>query len=790
MLISGLLSWEAENSIRTGFFLLLALIVSGMKLSAQQIVGTLSANFVFVLLGVLELSLSETLLVGCTGTAMQLIMHKSGRTPVPAAFHVANTAIAASIGYHIYHSDWATSLAQASLLTLLFVATILFAMNTFPLALALALSQRRSLGWVWRECNFRTFPYYIAGACLAAVFHYSSYLLGGQSPLLLVPVAFLVYWSYHSYVSKQTAQRTHVEDMAALHVRTIEALAMAIEAKDQTSHTHLRRLSAYCEAVAVEMGVTGSEMEALRAAAVLHDIGKLAVPEHILSKPGRLTREEFEKVKIHPVVGAEILERVNFPYPVAALVRCHHEKWNGQGYPLGLKGDDIPVGARILAVADTLDALISDRPYRGALPLDEAVSRVIAESGLSFDPRIVKIVERIYPDVEAGIRSDMEAERGKPDFVHDVISLQRASQQNSGVSPASDDNKPAFLDTIAAARQEAQVLLEMTQQLGSSLQLDDTLSVLANGVGRLMAFDALVIYVVRDNYLAPRYASGELTSVFLSNRVPMGAGVAGQVAASGKPDINTPPDLEVGGVPDDRPRAMESSIAVPLAGAQETRGVMMACSRTRNAFSKDQLRVLMALSSKLGAVIDNTLKYEQAAASATTDFLTGLPNARGLQLQIEHELARSRRLKSALTVLVTDLDGFKDVNDRFGHQEGDAVLRAVGKALRQSCREYDFVSRMGGDAFVILLPGLGVDAVKAKIQQLAEAVTESSRLAVPDALVGLSVGQARFPDDGQTSEILLHHADQQMYAVKQVRKARAQGRRGYAFDASEAARQA
>ncbi len=787
MLISGLASWESREPLKCAAFVLLSLIASGLRLNVPQLVGTMSLNFVFVLLSILELSLSETLLVGCVGTAVQVFVHRqTSRLPVAPLFHIANTAVASAIGYLIYHLPWASANAQASLATLAFVATVLYAMNTFPLAVAVALAEGRQLGWVWRECNFRAFPYYIAGAVLAALFHYANGLLGGQSPLLLVPVAFLVYWSYHSYIGKMTAQRTHVEDMASLHLRTIEALAMAIEAKDQTSHTHLRRVQTYCVEVGRELGLSATEMEALRAAAVLHDIGKLAVPEHILSKPGRLTKEEFEKVKIHPVVGAEILERVNFPYPVAPIVRCHHEKWNGQGYPLGLKGEDIPVGARILAVADTLDALISDRPYRGAVPIDEAITRVTAEAGLSFDPKIVKIIESKYEELETRIRAEDEAERAQrpSEFVRDVLQLHKASSQNSGVSPLSDDNKPAFLDTIAAARQEAMVLLDLTQELGSSLHLDETLASLANGLRRIMTFDTLVIYVVRDGYLHPRYASGDLTSVFLSGRIPIGAGVAGAVAETGSPAVNLPPDLEVGGVHQDRPRVMESAIAVPLAGVKETRGVMMACSRSRSAFSKDQQRLLMAVSSKVGMVIENALKYEQATASATTDFLTGLPNARGLQLQLEQEIARCQRLKSPLTVLLSDLDGFKDVNDRFGHQEGDSVLRAVGKSLRLSCREYDFVARMGGDEFVILLPGLGPEDVKAKIEHLAEAVAAAAREAVPESRVGLSVGQARFPEDGKTGEALLHEADQRMYAIKQVRKMRS-NRRGFEFDWTE-----
>src|SRR5262249_56102690 len=123
-------------------------------------------------------------------------------------------------------------------------------------------------------------------------------------------------------------------------LRTIEALALAIEAKDQTTHEHLQRVQVYAVEVAKELGLQDAELEAVRAAAVLHDIGKLAVPEHIISKPGKLTPEEFDNIKIHPIVGAEILEQVKFPYPVASVVRSHHEKWDGSGYPDGLAGEE------------------------------------------------------------------------------------------------------------------------------------------------------------------------------------------------------------------------------------------------------------------------------------------------------------------------------------------------------------------------------------------------------------------------------------------------------------------
>src|SRR6202021_1339596 len=196
------------------------------------------------------------------------------------------------------------------------------------------------------------------------------------------------------------ADKAHVEEIAGLHLRTIEALALAIEAKDTTTGDHLHRVRVYATEIGREIKMSPEDLDALQAAALLHDIGKLAVPEHIISKPGKLTPEEFEKMKIHPLVGAEILEEVKFPYPVVPIVRAHHEKWDGSGYPFGLANDEIPVGARILAAVDCLDALASDRQYRRALPLDQDMAVVLDESGKSYDPRVVEILVRRYVELE------------------------------------------------------------------------------------------------------------------------------------------------------------------------------------------------------------------------------------------------------------------------------------------------------------------------------------------------------------------------------------------------------
>jgi diguanylate cyclase (GGDEF)-like protein/putative nucleotidyltransferase with HDIG domain len=559
-----------------------------------------------------------------------------------------------------------------------------------------------------------------------------------------------------------------VDSIAGLHMRTIEALAMAIDAKDHTTHEHLRRVRVYAVEVGKQMGLSEVELEALRAAALLHDIGKLAVPEHIISKPGRLTPEEFEKMKIHPVVGAEILERVAFPYPVAPIVRAHHENWNGTGYPYGLKGEEIPIGARILSAVDCLDALASDRQYRRALALEEAMNEVAKLSGKNFDPRVVRVLQRHYVEWER----QAQAAPGKSMALSTDVRIEKGSEPAAGFqasAPQPAGNEYDFLCSIAAARQEVQLLFELVQDLGNSLSLDETLSVVAARLKKIVPYDAIAIYVRLENKLVPQYVNGEDFRLLSSLEIPLGEGLSGWVAQNRKPILNGNPSVEPGYLANSpKFSTLRSALAVPLEGLSGAIGVMTLYRAGADAFSRDHLRILLAISSKVSLAIENALIFRQVEDSATTDYLSGLPNARSLFLRLDSELARSKRKKEPLCVVVCDLDGFKLINDRFGHLEGNKVLRLVAEALRSRCREYDYVARMGGDEFVLLLPGGDRRSVQSRIADLKQIAIGAG---MPSGSgVSLSLGEAYFPDDGSDAEELLAEADRRMYKAKQLRK--------------------
>ena len=766
VLVVGAMHPHIHQPMRFVCYLLVAVAASRLKVNLPGITGTMSVNFLFILLGVLELSFAETLALGCAAILTQCFYRDRPRA-VQVIFNTCATSFAIALAYCVYHVPIFRAQNNPAVLLVVTAATY-FAANTLPVATIISLTEHKSLRRIWADCYFWSFPYYLVGAGVAGLVSWLNRIVEWQTSLLILPAVYLIYRSYRLYLAKLEDEKGHVEEMANLHMRTIEALALAIEAKDHTTHDHLQRVRVYAIEVAKELKVTAEEMEALQAAALLHDIGKLAVPEHIISKPGRLTPEEFEKMKIHPVVGAEILERVRFPYPVVPIVRAHHEKYDGSGYPFGLKGDEIPIGARILSAVDFLDAMASDRQYRRAIALDEVMKRLKLESGKSFDPRVVEVLQRRYRDLEKLVAH--RSETVKWSKLSTDVKVERGTAPAAGfVETAVKGNQEAtFLASIAAARQEAQTLFELSQDLGASLSLDETLSVFSVKLKRLVPYDSIAIYVRRHDVLYPQHVSGDNFRLFEALRIPLGQGLSGWVAQNRKPIINGNPSVEPGYLNDPTKfSTLRSALALPLEGLGGVVGVLALYQSEADAFTTDHLRILLAVTSKMALAIENALKYQQAENSATTDFLTELPNARSLFLELDKELARCKREESSLTVMVCDMDGFKQINDRFGHLEGNRVLRLFAQALRQSCREYDYVARMGGDEFVVIAPGLTTDAATKKAEQMRDLARQVGQEICQEDLLSLSVGRAIYPQDGLDAEELLAESDRRMYLEKQ-----------------------
>ena len=401
--------WQCNSPLQYLCLLAVALPASMLKVFLPGVTGTMSVSYVFVLLGMLDFSYPETVLLACLAMVVQSLWRTKYQPKVlHVAFNLASTAIAVSLGFGMHHLI--AGQGQV-LLSVAIASTVYFLTNSLSVAAVVAVTEGKSLRKIWHEYYLWTFPYYLVGGAVAMLISWCNRQVGWGTALAL-PVVYVIFRSYRLYLGRLESEKNHAEEMANLHLRTIEALALAIEAKDHTTHDHLQRVQVYALELGKEIELDEDQIQALQAASILHDIGKLAVPEHIISKPGKLTAEEFEKMKIHPVVGAEILARVQFPYEVVPIVRAHHERWNGTGYPYGLKGEEIPIGARILSVVDCLDALASDRQYRRALPLAEAMSVIAAESGKSYEPRIVEVLQDHYEEWEGLTRSKGPQNKG------------------------------------------------------------------------------------------------------------------------------------------------------------------------------------------------------------------------------------------------------------------------------------------------------------------------------------------------------------------------------------------
>jgi putative nucleotidyltransferase with HDIG domain len=609
----GLANWHCQDPVKFGCYLAVAVAASFLKIKLPGVNGTLSVNFLFVLLGILEMSFGETLLFGIAEVIVQSFWNSSKQLkPIHILFNASQFSVGTAVAWGTYRLLTAHVLPGAPPIAVIAVAITYFAFNTLAVAIVLRLSEGKPVLKIWSESYFWSFPYYLAGAAITSLISFLNRHIGWQSSLLVFPPVYLMYRSYRLYLGKLENEKRHAEQVSRIHLRTIEALALAIEAKDHTTHDHLRRVRIYALELAKELRLSKQEMEALEAASVLHDIGKLAVPEHIISKPGKLTPEEFEKMKVHPVVGAEILEQVDFPYPVVPIVHAHHEKWDGSGYPDGLKGEAIPVGARILAAVDCLDALASDRQYRRALPLAEGMARVVAEAGKSFDPQIVEILSRRYVEWEALAKAESAKAGAK---LSTDIKVQRGAAPAAGFaqSPAgSEDPTQPQCDSATAmvdlARGQAELLFEISQQL-RSLSLQDLLAILSVRLKALVPYDALAVYLISGDLLVPAYVTGDNYRLFTSLRIPVGEGLSGWVAQNRKAIVNGNPSVEPGYLNDStKYSTLRSAIAVPLPGDSAVMAVLALYRVEQDAFSDEHLRMLLAFAPRLGAAIESVVR--------------------------------------------------------------------------------------------------------------------------------------------------------------------------------------
>ena len=573
----------------------------------------------------------------------------------------------------------------------------------------------------------------------------------------------------------EAERRQHAEEMATIHMNTIESLAIAIDAKDQTTHGHVRRTQIYATQMGELFKVSEKELRALHAGALLHDIGKLAVPEYILNKPGKLTEAEFAKMKIHPTVGGDILKRVNFPYPVEDIVRYHHEKWDGSGYPKGLKGEAIPLIARIISVVDFYDATRCDRPYRKGMKREESLALLRSMVGSAFDP---KVVETFIRHVEAFDRLIDSQDIKEQVASTPAVDNETSTKPDAGLAPdiLGVAEETSVFRTISEAQREVFALHEIAQTIGSSLNLSDTVTLVANKLRAIVPFDTCVIYLVDDpsGKAVAAHVVGEEVELFKRRRINIGDGITGWVIANSRSMCNASPDLDLVGIPEEVVKRFRGVLVSPLSREDGAFGAIALYSQSRTSYTTEHVRLLESVCQHASSALNNALTYEKTRESALVDPLTELPNARGFYMMLEQRLAECQRMnKEPLAVVCMDIDDFKIVNDKYGHSIGDRLLASVAGVVRRELRQMDILTRYAGDEFVAIMPMASSKMAVSISERMRNAVEEQLFSVRTGTMVGLgvSLGVACFPDDGETSEELLSAAARRMQHDKNARKA-------------------
>ena len=623
----------------------------------------------------------------------------------------------------------------------------------------------------------------VAGAASAVLFY--SAMHGAGLPFILVGLLItgLIHLLYRfnekrlSEVRRAEAeQRRHVEEMATIHMNTIESLAIAIDAKDQTTHGHVRRTQIYASEMGKLLKVGAKEVQALFAGALLHDIGKLAVPEYILNKPGKLTEAEFAKMKIHPTVGGDILRRVNFPYPVEDIVRYHHEKWDGSGYPKGLKGEAIPLVARVISVVDFYDATRCDRPYRKGMKREDSLALLRSMEGSAFDPRVVdKFIEHVEEFDQLIAAEDIQEQVESETAAHDYLTK---TKPDAGLAPnllGTPDDDDAGFKSISDAQREVFALHEIAQTIGSSLNLNDTVTLVSNKLRAIVPFDTCIIFVVdeKSGRAEAAHVAGEHADTFNKRRMNVGDGITGWVIANARSMCNASPELDLVGVPEEVASNYRGVLVSPLLREDGAFGAITLYSKSRTSYTTEHVRLLESVCQHASSALNNALTFEKTKESALTDPLTELPNARAFYMMLEQKIAECQRMSNeSLAVLSMDIDDLKGINDRYGHAIGDRVLAGVAGVIRKELRQMDILTRYAGDEFVAIMPMASTYMAAAIGERIRNAV-EEQKFSVRTGTVarlGISIGAACYPEDGETTEELLTAAAGRMQSNKHSRK--------------------
>ena len=589
-------------------WLLLAFLtlISGsasVELPRSNVTISISEAFVFAAV-LLYGPPAGTLTVALDGLVISFWISKRRPEPERALFNVAAPALSAWCSAQLFFavsgiaplSEGPASLDQI-LPSLVLFALVYFVLNSSLIALRIALDRGANPFEVWRSSFMWLSLNYFCGASVAVLLVGNSRTIDLRFVGVLVPVLLVLYFTFKTSMERVEDAYKHVAQINTLYLSTIETLAMAIDAKDQITHGHIRRVQAYAVGLAKRAGVADEQqIKAIEAAALLHDTGKLAIPEYILNKPGKLSPVEFDKMKEHAKIGADILSAINFPYPVVPIVRHHHENWDGTGYPQGLKGTDIPIGARILSVVDCFDALTSDRPYRPRMSDDAALHILRQRSGSMYDPLIVDTFAKVYLEIAPTPLPD-----GPPrDALNEIATgtqiaaSQRGSVTSDVTSTRSNEGGPSRLRSDVFEKK---------------IGMDER--DIAAGIRKVIRFSLGVLFLndAATNELEAAYVFGDSSEFVRGLRIPLGQRLSGWVAVNRQTIMNSDAVLDLADIA--RAAGLRVCLSTPLVSKDHIFGVITLYSTTVDGFTEAD-RLAIEVFAQL--TIDHKLRHDRLPA--------------------------------------------------------------------------------------------------------------------------------------------------------------------------------
>ncbi len=705
----------------------LTLLSGSITVKVPSVPATISVSETFVFSAVILLGGSPgTITVALDGLIISLWLSRKRVEPYRVLFNIAAPSSAIWLSSHLYYLlaaskplsyPEASQIGINSLLPQLVVFTLAyFLLNSWLIAFAIAWEKRLSARRVWRENFFWLSLNFFGGASVAALMVAYSRQINASAVGVIVPLLIISYLTNKTSMGRLEDATRHLSEINALYLSTIETLAMAIDAKDQITHGHIRRVQTYAVGLAKRLGLRDESLiNALEAAALLHDIGKIGVPEYILNKPGKLTPGEFEQMKLHASIGGDLVATIHFRDLVAPIVRHHHESWNGTGYPDALRGTEIPIGARILAVVDCFDALTSDRPYRPRLSDDEALAILIDRRGTMYDPLVVDTFLKVFPELSKQC-SEPSVERPAVERLKGLVAL-----------PVDRTSSPSLeTDFVSAASDDLLRLLDFSAVSSGPIGFAEFAQIISRQLEKLTPACTTVFFITRANgdLLLAEQVFGAGEEQLKGHSVRLGHNVSGWVAVNRQIALNAEARLDLG----ERARTinppLRSCLAAPLVFNKNVIGVLALYSSLPLAFSDDHRRLMEMIGTQVSRKAVQSIEFDKSRTTSLCDTATGLPNLRRLNQLITPPDAVLAVAGQPTALAILSVTGLEESVLRFGNRFGDSVLGHVSAIIRSVLRSADMLFRSDTDEFVVLLTQTDVYTAQAIADRIIARVAE------------------------------------------------------------------